>query len=116
MLSEPYAKWDEARELRMKPSEVTSYRRKHFESDFSKLHAELLVTFGSSIFPEERVEAHQKELIKFPLYKTCLACCKAECTAVCARCKKVFFCSRECQLAVWKAHKAGCRAPPTGST
>ena len=33
----------------------------------------------------------------------------------CARCKLVWYCGRECQLAHRKAHKAGCRAPPTGA-
>lgn len=27
----------------------------------------------------------------------------------CGRCRLVFYCSRACQLADWKAHKAGCK-------
>lgn len=31
--------------------------------------------------------------------------------STCARCKKVFYCSRECQTKDWKTHKLECKAP-----
>ncbi|TCD61260.1 hypothetical protein EIP91_008693 [Steccherinum ochraceum] len=45
--------------------------------------------------------------------KFCMFCSKAELKASlskCARCKFVFYCSRECQKADWKVHKPTCQA------
>lgn len=38
---------------------------------------------------------------------TCIKCSKPA-TALCARCEKVKYCSRECQKVHWKTHKAHC--------
>jgi hypothetical protein len=35
--------------------------------------------------------------------------CKGAGVKKCANCLKVYYCARECQLAHWSAHKAGCR-------
>jgi hypothetical protein len=44
--------------------------------------------------------------------KVCLAChTRAEKMAACARCSSVCFCSRQCQIRIWKVHhKAFCQA------
>lgn len=40
----------------------------------------------------------------------CLVCGK-ESTTRCSACQNVYYCSRKCQTANWKAHKRGCVAP-----
>lgn len=35
--------------------------------------------------------------------------CEKAATNYCLSCKKVYYCSKECQVADWKAHKAQCR-------
>ena len=35
-------------------------------------------------------------------------CASEEASSVCGRCEAVRYCSRECQVADWKAHKAAC--------
>lgn len=37
----------------------------------------------------------------------CFICCKTS-TTNCSKCRDVFYCSRECQLADWKRHKIDC--------
>ena len=37
-------------------------------------------------------------------------CASEEASSVCSRCQVVRYCSRECQLADWKAHKPACVA------
>jgi uncharacterized protein YjhX (UPF0386 family) len=37
-------------------------------------------------------------------------CASAEASSMCGRCETVRYCSRECQRADWKAHKAACAA------
>jgi uncharacterized protein YjhX (UPF0386 family) len=37
-------------------------------------------------------------------------CASEEASSVCSRCQAVRYCSRECQLADWKAHKRVCAA------
>lgn len=45
---------------------------------------------------------------------TCMKCKKANSSSLCARCKNVKYCSRECQTSHWKAHKPFCKASGTG--
>lgn len=40
----------------------------------------------------------------------CAKCSKAEGTLRCSRCRKVSYCSKECQRAHWKSHKIKCGA------
>lgn len=42
--------------------------------------------------------------------KLCAFCFKADCTKKCASCKKIFYCSPECQKQHWAEHKAICKA------
>ena len=37
-------------------------------------------------------------------------CCKPESTQRCSKCKYVWYCGRECQVADWKSHKKMCKA------
>ena len=41
-------------------------------------------------------------------------CASEEASSVCGRCEAVRYCSRECQRADWKAHKAACAAVQSG--
>lgn len=34
--------------------------------------------------------------------------CKQDATKRCSKCKQVWYCTRECQLAHWKVHKPKC--------
>ena len=43
-------------------------------------------------------------------------CASEEASSVCGRCEAVRYCSRECQRADWKAHKAACASPSASST
>lgn len=43
--------------------------------------------------------------------KACAGCGASECRLMkCARCHCVLYCTKECQVAAWPAHKAACRA------
>lgn len=44
------------------------------------------------------------------LENPCANCSQEHCTKKCARCKKVFYCSAECQKEHWKLHKQSCKA------
>ena len=46
-----------------------------------------------------------------PKIDLCSRCCRAG-TNVCSRCRKVYYCSSECQKSHWKLHKLVCKAPP----
>lgn len=47
-------------------------------------------------------------------WRTCKKCSARETRPdqfkLCAACKKVAYCGRECQVADWAAHKAACKA------
>ena len=38
--------------------------------------------------------------------------CETPTTKRCSRCREIYYCSRECQVVGWKAHKAACKALP----
>lgn len=42
--------------------------------------------------------------------KICRTCAKQDCKKRCAHCKKVYYCSPECQKADWKIHKPNCKS------
>ena len=39
----------------------------------------------------------------------CIKCCKPS-TKQCSKCRRVWYCSRECQVADWKTHKESCKS------
>lgn len=41
--------------------------------------------------------------------KVCSNCSKSNCSSRCSRCKKVFYCSRTCQVEHWPSHKLVCK-------
>lgn len=47
---------------------------------------------------------------------TCFRCAKVEAASLCARCKKVKYCGRDCQVADWKTHKPFCKKETPKST
>ncbi|KAG5189612.1 hypothetical protein JKP88DRAFT_262012 [Tribonema minus] len=45
----------------------------------------------------------------------CSHCAKEGSTKKCGKCKSAWYCSRKCQVASWKTHKATCRRLSTGA-
>jgi hypothetical protein len=43
-------------------------------------------------------------------------CASEEASSVCSRCQAVWYCSRDCQRADWKAHKPACAAAAAGAS
>lgn len=54
--------------------------------------------------------ARDPETVAYLDRKRCTYCDKVTDAKMCARCKKVQYCSRECQKQHWKAHKPDCKA------
>lgn len=44
--------------------------------------------------------------------QTCDNCGKTNAKSQCSRCKSVYYCNRECQIACWKKHKKICNSSP----
>lgn len=61
----------------------------------------------------KRVKRDRKNAICCTMRLKCAGCGAAEAAGQnfkkCSGCLKVYFCSRECQVANWKTHKPGCR-------
>lgn len=59
---------------------------------------------------KERIK-HQKEKHhnKDTDQQICAFCSKINCIKLCAGCKKVYYCSAECQKAHWQNHKSSCK-------
>lgn len=69
-----------------------------------------LTTFGSGLGMSRRemeVIAHRTETT--PPDKSCHWCRRHEKTRKCGRCKRVYYCGKECQVKDWKQHKRSCR-------
>jgi ankyrin repeat protein len=65
-----------------------------------------LDTLPAELF-DQLVEKLYKDAMKAD--KVCAACKKENSTKKCGQCKKVYYCSRECQQENWPAHKLICR-------
>lgn len=52
----------------------------------------------------------KEESIDLPSLESprCAHCAKQDCSKLCSRCKKVFYCSQECQKSHWATHKSSC--------
>lgn len=63
-----------------------------------------------AVFPDEAIAFRKQARALLRKYQSCgNTNCAALATLLCASCKAVNYCSRECQLKEWKAHKAMCK-------
>lgn len=71
-----------------------------------------LVPAANSQFHEFHLKSGKQSLTRDDAEKSqnpCAHCQVAHCENICSRCKKVFYCSSECQKAHWKVHKDICK-------
>ena len=76
-------------------------------------HKSLLLPPGQYTY-QEAMKAQQQRYDRFAkesANKNCARCQKADCTSKCSKCKKVYYCCRDCQIAHWPAHKAEAHVP-----
>lgn len=62
----------------------------------------------SSDFAKASTDGIPDKLEQISKVKLCAFCSKADAAKRCSKCKKVFYCSAECQKADWKDHKTQC--------
>lgn len=58
---------------------------------------------------------HQSQSEGAQVKKECLNCGDSGAKLRCSKCKRAYFCSRECQTKAWKTHKADCMPPGSSS-
>ncbi len=82
------------------PTEQSSMIKSHDE----KKHLEKIIDINSQIMEINQ----QLEKINNNCRKECLSCLSSHAKYMCSRCKKVDYCSRECQVKDWPCHKLSC--------
>lgn len=75
------------------------------KDDISSSH---LASTSEASVPAASVKLSHKPL-DIAKNKSCAYCSKLHCNRLCGRCKKIYYCSPECQKSHWKTHKHVCK-------
>jgi hypothetical protein len=96
--------------------EISEIRTRMLACDFASIAKEVRTWFFSLDDEREHVARMaalygSAEFERAVMTPEC-AVCKRPATSRCSKCKRVWYCGRECQVADWKSHKPECHAEP----